>query len=178
MLGTINQGDLDKSVNVIRGRVAMASMQLAAINGWSITYSRNKSFDPTESKIVNEIRRERLVELSFEGHRVNDLKRWAVFEDVINGFKPQGAHYQEFLDYFNNVTLLVADGFTSSNAAKCKLTQGVNLTLMPTDILIHFSKHLNSKAEEKVILSKRAEVISHLFQRLKLICICKKAMLN
>jgi hypothetical protein len=129
MLGTINQGDLDKSVNVIRGRVAMASMQLAAINGWSITYSRNKSFDPTESKIVNEIRRERLVELSFEGHRVNDLKRWAVFEDVINGFKPQGAHYQEFLDYFNNVTLLVADGFTSSNAAKCKLTQGVNFDI-------------------------------------------------
>ena len=126
MLGTINQGDLDKSVNVIRGRVAMASMQLAAINGWSITYSKNKSFDPTESKIVNEIRRERLVELSFEGHRVNDLRRWAVFEDVINGAKPQGAHYQEFVDYFNNTTLLVADGFSASNAAKCKLTQGVN----------------------------------------------------
>ncbi len=129
MLGTINQGDLDKTINIIRGRVGMANMQLAAINGWSITYLRNKSFDPTESKIVNEIRRERLVELAYEGHRVNDLRRWAVYEDVINGFKPQGAHYQEFFDYFNNVTLLVADGFSASNATKCKLTKGVNFDI-------------------------------------------------
>lgn len=129
ILGTINQGDLDKTVNLLRGRVGMASMQLSAVNGWSITYARNKSFDPTESKIVNEIRRERLVELSFEGHRVNDLKRWAVYDDVMNGFKPQGAHYQEFFDYFNNVTLLTADGFTSGDAAKCKLTQGVNFDI-------------------------------------------------
>ena len=129
MLGTIDQGDLNKTVNVIRNRVGMANMQIAAVNGWSITYSRNKSFDPTESKIVNEIRRERLVELAYEGHRVTDLKRWAVYEDVINKLKPQGAHYQEFFDYFNNVNLLVADGFTASNAAKCKLTLGVNFDI-------------------------------------------------
>jgi hypothetical protein len=107
----------------------MASMQLSVVNSWSIAYPRNRAFDPTESKIVNEIRRERLVELAYEGHRVNDLKRWAVFDDVINGYKPQGAHFQEYIDYFNNVTLLVADGFTASNAAKCKLTQGVNFDI-------------------------------------------------
>ncbi|MCU0398928.1 MAG: RagB/SusD family nutrient uptake outer membrane protein [Cyclobacteriaceae bacterium] len=129
ILGTITQADLDKTVNVIRNRVGMASMQLAAVNSWSITYERNKSFDPTESKILNEIRRERLVELAYEGHRVNDLKRWAVYEDVINGFKPQGAHHKEFVDYFNDVSRLMADGFTSSDAAKCKLTQGVNFDI-------------------------------------------------
>lgn len=129
ILGTINQGDLDKTVNLIRSRVGMASMQLSALGSWSILYTRNRGFDPTESKIVNEIRRERLVELAYEGHRVNDLKRWAVFDDVINGFKPQGAHYREFFDYFNNVALLTADGFTSGDAARCKLTQGSNFDI-------------------------------------------------
>ena len=129
ILGTLSQADLDKTVNLIRSRVGMASMQLSAVNSWSVTYARNRSFDPAESKIVNEIRRERLVELAYEGHRVNDLKRWAVYDDVVNGWKPQGAHYQEFIDYFNNVSLLQADGFTASDAAKCKLTQGGNFDI-------------------------------------------------
>jgi starch-binding outer membrane protein, SusD/RagB family len=129
MLGTLTQSDLDKTVNIIRNRVGMVSMQMSAVNGWSVTYARNKSFDPSESNLVNEIRRERLVELCFEGHRVNDLKRWAVYDDVINGFKPQGAHFKEFFDYFNNTTLLMADGFSSSDAAKCRLTQGVNFNV-------------------------------------------------
>jgi len=140
ILGTVNQADLDKTVNLIRSRVGMAPMQLSTVNGWSVTYARNRSFDPTEPKIVNEIRRERLVELAFEGHRVNDLKRWAVYEEVINGFKPQGAHYQEFFDYFNNATLLVADGFTASNAAKSKLTLGVNFDIDPEGYINPFFK--------------------------------------
>ncbi len=129
MLGTLTQSDLDKTVNLIRSRVGMASMQMSAVNGWSVIYARNKSFDPTESNLVNEIRRERLVELCYEGHRVNDLKRWAVYDDVMNGFKPQGAHFKEFFDYFNNTTLLMADGFNASDAARCKLTQGVNFNI-------------------------------------------------
>jgi hypothetical protein len=129
ILGTLSQADLDKTVNLIRNRVGMASMQLSAVNSWSITYARNRSFDPSESKIVNEIRRERLVELAYEGHRVNDLKRWAVYDDVVNGWKPQGSHYQEFIDYFNTVSLLITDGFTASDAAKCKLTQGANFDI-------------------------------------------------
>jgi starch-binding outer membrane protein, SusD/RagB family len=126
ILGTINQADLDKTVNLIRGRVGMASMNLSTINGWSISYPRNRGFEPSESKIVNEVRRERLIELAFEGHRVNDLKRWAVYEDVMNGWKPVGAHYQEYFDYFNNTTLLLQDGFDAATAAKLKLTVGTN----------------------------------------------------
>ena len=129
ILGTINQEDLDKTVNLIRSRVGMASMQLSTVNSWTMTYSRNRGFDPTESNIVNEIRRERLVELAFEGHRVNDLKRWAVYDDVINGFKPEGANYKEFFDYFNNPALLISDGFSPSDAAKCELIQGVNFDI-------------------------------------------------
>ena len=65
----------------------------------------------------------------FIHNRVNDLKRWAVYDDVINGFKPQGAHYQEFFDYFNNVPQLMADGFNSTDANRCKLTQGTNFDI-------------------------------------------------
>jgi len=129
MLGTINQGDIDKTINLIRGRVGMAGMLLSTVNSWSVTYQRNRAFDPSESKIVNEIRRERLVELAFEGHRVNDLKRWAVYDDVINGYKPQGAHYMEFFNYFNDVSQLMADGFNATDAARCKLTQGTNFDI-------------------------------------------------
>lgn len=126
ILGTITQGDLDKTVNLIRGRVGMVSMNLNTVNGWTVNYERSKSFDPSVSNIVNEIRRERLVELILEGHRLNDLKRWAVYDDVINGWKPVGAHYQEYMDYFNNQALLIADGFNAATAAKLKLTKGTN----------------------------------------------------
>lgn len=129
ILGTISQGDLDKTVNLIRSRVGMASMNLNNVNGWSISYSRSKSYDPSEPNIVNEVRRERLIELAFEGHRVNDLKRWAVYDDVINGWKPVGAHYQEYVDYFNNAALLMADGFSATIAASIKLTLGTKFNI-------------------------------------------------
>lgn len=147
ILGTISQADLDKTVNLLRSRVGMASMQLSTVNSWSIVYERNYAFDPTESKIVNEIRRERLVELAYEGHRTDDLKRWAVYDDVINGYKPQGAHYQEFIDYFNDVSQLQSDGFSASNAAKCKLTQGVNFDIDTEGYINPFFKTPEFKSE-------------------------------
>ncbi len=124
ILGTINQGDLDKTVNLLRERVGMAPMSLADINSWPVNYSAENGFEPSESNIVNEIRRERLVELAFEGHRQNDLKRWAVFHEVINDWKPKGAHYQEFVDYYNDPSRLEADGVNPGNTGIWALTMG------------------------------------------------------
>tara|TARA_R110002050_G_scaffold300717_3_gene471832 strand:- start:8681 stop:10561 length:1881 start_codon:yes stop_codon:yes gene_type:complete len=124
ILGTINQADLDKTVNILRQRVGMVPMSLSAVNSWSVSYSAQQGFDASESNIVNEIRRERLAELAFEGHREGDLKRWAVFHDVINGWKPKGAHAQEFIDYFNDPSKLVADGLSENDANNWGLTQG------------------------------------------------------
>ncbi|WP_186756001.1 RagB/SusD family nutrient uptake outer membrane protein [Echinicola salinicaeni] len=126
ILGTITQSDLDKTVNVLRNRVGMPAMVLSEVNSWPISYSTKKGFDPSASNIVNEIRREREVELVFEGHRERDLKRWAVFHDVINGWKPKGAYSQEFVDYFNDPSKLTADGLGSVDAQKYGLTLGVN----------------------------------------------------
>jgi len=68
-LGTITQGDLDMSINLLRERVAMPPM------------SMNPQMDPRYANdgvtpIISEIRRERRVELFMEGHRYNDLRRW------------------------------------------------------------------------------------------------------
>ena len=64
--------------------------------------------------MVNEIRRERSVEFALEGFRLDDLKRWAVYDKVINGYKPKGAMLQEFVDYFKRTPAQVAlDGGTN-----------------------------------------------------------------
>ena len=125
VLGTISQADLDKTVNVLRGRVGMSPMVLADVNTWSVNYKAEEGFDPAASNIVNEIRRERTIELALEGFRLDDLKRWAVFDKVINGYKPKGVKAQEFLDYYNNLENLTADGWSGS--ADMTLTLGTNI---------------------------------------------------
>lgn len=124
ILGTITQTDLDKTVNLLRSRVNMEPIDLAQVNAWSSVYSESEGFDPNAANILNEIRRERTVELALEGFRLDDLKRWAVYEKVINGYKPKGAKAQEFVDYFNNPTALAADGW--SGTINFTLTEGAN----------------------------------------------------
>ncbi len=68
-LGTITQGDLDMSINLLRDRVAMPAMTMAV------------QMDPVfandgVSALIAEIRRERRVELFMEGFRYDDLRRW------------------------------------------------------------------------------------------------------
>lgn len=124
ILGTITQTDLDKTVNVIRGRVAMANMNLAAVGAFPLSaYREELGFAPAEANIVNEIRRERTIELALEGFRLDDIKRWAVFEKTVNGYIPKGAQLQEFVAYFNDASKLTADGFSTS---------GVNFPLLNT----------------------------------------------
>ena len=44
------------------------------------------------SPLLNEIRRERKIELVCEGFRVDDIFRWAAADEVIKGKKPLGAY--------------------------------------------------------------------------------------
>jgi len=111
ILGTITQGDIDKTVNVLRSRVGMANMSLGAVAAFpSSAYKEELGFSPTDPNIVNEIRRERTIELALEGYRLDDIKRWAVYDKTINGYTPRGAQLQEFLSYFNDPAKLTADG--------------------------------------------------------------------
>lgn len=66
MKGDLTQDDLDKSINLLRDRVGMVHLTFANI--------------PAGSDMLSEIRRERKVELFFEGMRPFDLKRWKMGE--------------------------------------------------------------------------------------------------
>lgn len=83
-LGTITQQDLNKSVNLLRKRVGMPKMTIPV--GFA---DPNWNF-PNLSPVINEIRRERRVELALGGYRYDDLMRWAA-GDLIKGMKLKGA---------------------------------------------------------------------------------------
>ncbi|MCK9508463.1 MAG: RagB/SusD family nutrient uptake outer membrane protein [Pigmentiphaga sp.] len=61
-LGAVTQATLDSTINLLRDRVGMTHLTLGNI--------------PAGSSLQEEIRRERTVELFFEGHRYLDLIRW------------------------------------------------------------------------------------------------------
>jgi hypothetical protein len=83
-LGNITQADLDKSVNLLRKRVGMPKMH------YPVRFTDPNWNFPKLSPIINEIRRERRVELVLEGFRLDDLMRWAA-GDLIRGMKLKGA---------------------------------------------------------------------------------------
>ena len=114
ILGTITQADIDKTVNVLRSRVGTPAMNLSTLEAWAIIYDEKEGFDASASNIINEIRRERSIELALEGFRLDDLKRWAVYDKVINGYKPTGVGIQEFVDYFNTPENTAADGWNNN----------------------------------------------------------------
>ncbi len=145
ILGTITQSDIDKTVNVLRDRVGMAHLSMSEANSWLVTYEVSKGFDPTASNILNEIRRERRAELLLEDFRKMDLKRWAIYEDVINGYKPVGAYYQELADWWNNRDLVLAAGYSPSQLNSLKLTIGQNINVTG-EYVNHFWKEADFTA--------------------------------
>lgn len=83
-LGTITQEDIDISIKKLRDRVGMPNLELA-----NITHDPNWDF-PDLSPIINEVRRERRVELATEGFRWHDIARWAAADELIVGKRPKG----------------------------------------------------------------------------------------
>ncbi len=79
-LGQLTQDVLDMSINKLRKRVGMPDMSLA-----SLTADPNTPF-PGISLPLQEIRRERRVELAGDGYRFRDLLRWRA-GDLINNSK-------------------------------------------------------------------------------------------
>ncbi len=80
-LGTLTQADLDLSVNLLRKRVGMPSMNLANANANPDWYLSSEEYgyrnvNGGNKGVILEIRRERAVELAQEGFRYYDLIRW------------------------------------------------------------------------------------------------------
>ncbi|WP_316817751.1 RagB/SusD family nutrient uptake outer membrane protein [Pedobacter nyackensis] len=76
-LGTLNQTQLDKSVNLLRRRAGMPDLNLAQANA-SPDLILQQEFNNVVSNqgVIFEIRRERRVEFVFENTRYDDLMRW------------------------------------------------------------------------------------------------------
>lgn len=75
-LGEATQADLNKSINLLRERVGMPGMQIA-------TLQRDPNTDfPEVPVLIDEIRRERRVELADEGFRFDDLLRWRAGKQI------------------------------------------------------------------------------------------------
>lgn len=78
-LGIISQNDLDISVNKLRDRVDMPHIKLTDVNLNPDPYQEEmyRNVDKSSNKgIILEIRRERRIEMFFEGLRWDDLMRW------------------------------------------------------------------------------------------------------
>ena len=69
-LGQCDQSVLDKTINLLRTRVGMPAMVIA-----SLVKDPNSNF-PSLPVLLDEIRRERRVELASDGFRFDDLHRW------------------------------------------------------------------------------------------------------
>lgn len=77
-LGTISQDDLDQTINKLRERVGMPSLDMA-----SVPVDPRYTADGV-SPLITEIRRERRVELFMEGFRYDDIRRWKQGAKLVN----------------------------------------------------------------------------------------------
>lgn len=105
-LGTITQDDIDKTINALRTRVGMPGLTIS-----NITTDPNWEF-ASLSPLLQEIRRERKVELACEGFRRDDIFRWAAADELISGYRPKGAMKEQWMDYPD-----ASEGFLTAVAA-------------------------------------------------------------
>lgn len=108
---TLTQADFDKTINAIRDRQStkMPHVTLAGnalkVNGVEIN---DPDRDATVNPILWEIRRERRVELAYEGVRFNDLRRWGKLEyaDMVKNKKLNMGAWINKADYPENAEAL------------------------------------------------------------------------
>lgn len=108
---TLTQADFDKTINAIRDRQStqMPHVTLAGnalkVNGVEIN---DPDRDATVTPILWEIRRERRVELAYEGLRFNDLRRWGKLEyaDMVKNKKLNMGAWINKADYPENADAL------------------------------------------------------------------------
>ncbi|MBE7176097.1 MAG: RagB/SusD family nutrient uptake outer membrane protein [Mucilaginibacter polytrichastri] len=74
-LGTLTQGDLDQSINLLRNRVGMPPLSLNPAAD-PVQVRRYPNVSSAQKNVLLEIRRERRVEMALEGYRFDDIMRW------------------------------------------------------------------------------------------------------
>ncbi len=102
----ISDADLDMSINLLRDRVGMPSLTNGFVNSNGLN-------------MQNEIRRERTVELCFEGFRYDDLRRWKTAEiEMIKDVKG--------IQWANSVLPTIFDIYNEKEGKVIELNSHVN----------------------------------------------------
>jgi len=115
-LGTISQGDLDKSINMLRARAGVADLTMAV--GFDAT-----DRDPTVEPLLWEIRRERRIELMLEPFRKFDLIRWKKGEYYDKDEDFYGVKIDPSLKFESSITVLkTSDGYVYTQAPSDRRT--------------------------------------------------------
>lgn len=130
---TLTQADFDKTINAIRDRQStkMPHVTLAGnalkVNGVEIN---DPDRDATVNPILWEIRRERRVELAYEGLRFNDLRRWGKLEyaDMVKNKKLNMGAWINKADYPENAEALAKITLCDENG---KIVTGNEGYIMP-----------------------------------------------
>lgn len=108
--GQISDADLNRTINVIRSRVNMPALTNAFVTASGLN-------------MRDEIRRERTVELAFEGFRRDDLRRWKLAETVmpkaLKGVKFAGTEYETRYGTVSGLQL-DAEGFVVAEPASSR----------------------------------------------------------
>ena len=147
-LGTITQPDVDKTINLLRKRVGMTNGLLDISD---ITEDPNWEFKNL-SPVLQEIRRERKVELACENFRKDDIFRWAAADELIVGHRPLGAKRAQWENYpgstssFKNAVMSLSvdeNGYIDPYQKYSAMAKGYNFNLdrdylnpIPTDQLV------------------------------------------
>ena len=105
-LGQLTQADVDLSINKLRQRVGMPNLNLSAIT----TDPSWPDYGYTLTPALQEIRRERTVEMAAEGHRLNDVLRWRA-HSLFVGKRPRGTKYTDEFKKINAALKQDTEGY-------------------------------------------------------------------
>ena len=111
-LGMFDQTIADMTINLLRERVGVASMDLGALirDPNSDMVASAGYLDADVSVALEEIRRERRVELAAEGFRYDDLMRWRAGKFLTKHIS--GAKWSAFKDLTTPAGALIYDGLS------------------------------------------------------------------
>lgn len=135
-LGQLNQVSVDATINKLRQRVGMPNMTIA-----TLVQDPNSIF-PTIPLLLQEVRRERRVELAGDGFRFNDLLRWKAGKllenpEVILGMKLTPAYKATYPASQVSSVPLNANGYIRvyTNVTNWKWNDKMYLYPLPIDQL-------------------------------------------
>jgi len=138
-LGTLDQSDLNISINKLRERVGMPYLNMQAANADPDWYLSSAEYGYTNVSgsnkgVILEIRRERAIELTQEGFRFDDLVRWkagyCIDQEIHGMYFEQPGEYDLTGDGVADV-ILYEEGTSKPSAS-----DGVQVLLIGEEILL------------------------------------------